>query len=899
MNSNIYPSLLPYPRNKTNIYRQRSSFSSVNKRIGEYDKYQSKTIDEIQKDEIQNLNRNDQKIIQFFEIFTNPIIISAKSNIPTPQRLLQSTIQVPQKSLLDIIGLMKQIFINDVKGIRKLKICSKMITDISTLKDDISIIILSQQQQKQQQQQQQQQQKQSIFKKIGEIVKGLFKKEITTGQISQQEIQKQRGQFELIDVMFTKIIQVFQNLGKTMIDIDLAAFLNAHFEITIGQIFDQLPEFQRELSLQKLRNIKCNFNLLSLAVFLGIESLVVLFILLGANPSLVNQLNQDASYHLIFFQMTFRNIAMRIGWNPSEKKEDKVYSSYNPEIESKIQTIQTYEKIISNIQRIQNPTEKDINLLSDVSRRLTELKNSIQKEQAQQQKSDSLTELKNSIQKEQVQLQKSDSLTIEDLQREIKQILAILQQQQTQQQTQQQENLKQQIQQQTQQQEKLKQQIQQQTLQKQQPQPQQPLQKQFKVGYNFEIYLFSNSKISRILTFLSFFGNGIDLSRLVPQTDIIQKDFIGNTKRFIDVNVELSTLIAMSKEKFLNESSIQKNMNPIYVKYSIYDLLRYFLIFNRFNCANLKKYLGSSSEIQISDTKNIFNFFSNINQPTKPSGLSLFYSLMIENKNISLDHKIELGCLALLQGADPNLIPEYSKLTAQKLGLGAYDIFKISFGSDYSKIIQNFRKFSDLFGENWDDNTQNIKRKLEEQQNTIKYLRNKLNRSSFEELDMQRKFNLMRHEFPVGRSEFNLMRQELPTTPLNKLSTGSTLTHVPSLPYLNLTTVRRPNELNFTKLELPTFPTVNIHKYNTQLLQGGSKIKLRTFHFLEPKSYNEHAFRAEKPIIAGKMAYDFLRTHYKLKKSSSIMFTIEDRQKDRKYNYIGHKVNNKIIIKST
>ena len=83
------------------------------------------------------------------------------------------------------------------------------------------------------------------------------------------------------------------------------------------------------------------------------------------------------------------------------------------------------------------------------------------------------------------------------------------------------------------------------------------------------------------------------------------------------------------------------------------------------------------------------------------------------------------------------------------------------------------------------------------------------------------------------------------------------------------------------------------------VMSGGRKIKLRTFNFLEPKSYNEHAFRAEKPIIAGKMAYDFLRMHYKLKKGSSIVFTIEDRQKDRKYNYIGEKVNNKIIIKST
>jgi hypothetical protein len=876
MNYNINTSLSPYPRNK---YLRRSRFLNINKRIGTYNQERPKTIEEIQEDEIQNLNINDKKIIQFFEIFTNPNIISAKSNIPTPERLLQSQLQGNQQILLDIIGLMKQIFINDIKNIRKLKISSKMIDDISKLKEGILSIISNQQQQPQPQPQQQ-----SIFKKIGEIVKGLFKKEITTGQISQQEIQSEQGQSELINSMFTKIIQAFQKLITKITDVNLAAFLNSHFEITIGQIFDQIPEFQRESSLQKLRNIKCNFNLLSLAVFLGIESLVVLFILLGANPSLVNQLNQDASYHLMFFQMTFRNIAMRIGWNPSEKKEDKVYGSYNPEVESKIQTIQTYEKIINNIQRIQNPTEKDINLISDVSRRLTELKNSIQKEQAQQPPYSNTP--------------KGRSLTIEDLQREIKHILAILQQQQTQQQTQQQEILKQQIQ----QQEILKQQIQQQEILKQQIQ-QQPLQKQFKVGYNFEIYLFSNSKISRILTFLSFFGNGIDLSRLVPQNDTIKKYFYGNARRYIDVKVELSTLIAMSKEKYLNESSILKNMNPIYVKYSIYDLLRYFLIFNQFNSANFKKYLNQNYKIQLSDTKNLFNFFSNINQPTEPSRLTLFYSLMIENKNISLDHKIELGCLALLHGADPNLIPEYSNITAQKLGLNACDIFKISFGSDYNKIIEKFRKFSNLFNQNWNDTAQNIKNKLIEQQSTIEHLRHELNRSSFDELDMQRKFRinklstspLTQSRLPSSQTISGLNLASSSSFPQNKFS-SSILTHVPS--YLNLQTARRPNELNLTQLE---FPTVNINQYNTQQQpwRGGSKIKLRTFHFLEPKSYNEHAFRAEKPIIAGKMAYDFLRTHYKLKKSSSIMFTIEDRQKDRKYNYIGHKVNNKIIIKST
>ena len=120
------------------------------------------------------------------------------------------------------------------------------------------------------------------------------------------------------------------------------------------------------------------------------------------------------------------------------------------------------------------------------------------------------------------------------------------------------------------------------------------------------------------------------------------------------------------------------------------------------------------------------------------------------------------------------------------------------------------------------------------------------------------------------------------------------LTSVPLLPTINLS--MHPTE-SISQNSMLQLPPTNLSSIRSML--GGSKIKLRTFHFLEPKSYNEHAFRAEKPIIAGKMAYDFLRMHYKLKKGSSIMFTIEDRIKDRKYNYIGEKVNNKIIIKST
>ena len=74
MNYNTNSSLLPDPKNK---YLRRSRFLNINKRIGTYNKERPKTIEEIQRDEIQNLQENDPKIIKFFEIFTNQNVILA------------------------------------------------------------------------------------------------------------------------------------------------------------------------------------------------------------------------------------------------------------------------------------------------------------------------------------------------------------------------------------------------------------------------------------------------------------------------------------------------------------------------------------------------------------------------------------------------------------------------------------------------------------------------------------------------------------------------------------------------------------------------------------------------------------------------------------------------------
>jgi hypothetical protein len=258
------------------------------------------------------------------------------------------------------------------------------------------------------------------------------------------------------------------------------------------------------------------------------------------------------------------------------------------------------------------------------------------------------------------------------------------------------------------------------------------------------------------------------------------------------------------------------------------------------------------------------------------------------------------------------------------------DIFKMFLKQDYEKTIQIFKKYSKLFDKaEWDNVLGDFLEKMMMEKSRLKQIeRNQLSSllssqyrskssSNFRFRNQENDERNYRNYNPESSNLTNpLLQQQMnlqlsssnSATPLlqreseyNPLISNSALTSNLINPSLNtesvITTVPsiRPTVGRLSRNKLLPFQEMPMQRFKT----GGSKIKLRTFHFLEPKSYNEHAFRAEKPIIAGKMAYDFLRTHYKLKKESSIMFTIEDRIKDRKYNYIGEKVNNKIIIKST
>ena len=881
--SYINSSLLPDPRNK---YSSRSLYLNTNSRIKNYSSPDSKTtksLREIQIDEIRRIMKDDPKKFKFFQLFANPIIANLDKSEYSFDLKQKVQFKINDEKIFDPIkASMIQVFQKDIRNLNK--ISSEELSKINELKDELFSKV---------QQAQVSPDKQSLLQKFKEFalkIKQKFKGQ--QGQEQQAELEDDK----LITDEFYKIITTLQlYLKQESSPINIAVIINKFFTIKIGDIFGSFPEFTRDGPLKNLLNIQCRFNLLSLAVFLGIEPLVILFLLLGGNPSLTNQYNQDASYQLLFFQMIFRNTAMNVGWKPSDKDEmNTKYKVYDPQIQSKILS---YEKIIRNIQGTEQllpENSKNKEILKGFSEYLRQEINN------RKTQSDKLSET-----------QPSENLTIQGLQKQIEELKKMFMEQAQQRQSQEFQIFKQK-----------------QLQPQQQPQylgqPAQTQQPQFKF-YNFDRYLFNNNKLIRMLTLLSIFGGGIDLSRLVPQTDIAQIYIPGN-KQVLPKRTESSVLISMAKDKFLNEKNIL-GIDSKYVKYSVYDLLRYFLIFNGFDSSNFIKYITgnigytrNNSNLNNDDfiirasrgqqslleqqslieqlkknklintdrilTKNLFNFISNINETSKPFGYSFFFGLA-GNKGISSDHKLELGCIALLQGADPNIMPNIAQNLLSQIDpkLKLCDIFKMFLAGDYERVIRIFKLYSTEFdrGE-WDDKLGDILKKLFAKNEIIKRLeRERLSSSMSSNLRRRTGSNFSFLEQPISQDNSWLRRKE--NKPSNQEFQKS---------MRPIQQIEQPSMLK----QVPVLPTINLSQYSDPLL-GGSKIKLRTFHFLEPKSYNEHAFRAEKPIIAGKMAYDFLRTHYKLKKESSIMFTIEDRIKNKKYNYIGEKVNNKIIIKST
>jgi len=872
----------------------RSSYSTIFNNNSTYRSNETtkKSLDEIQKDEIQRIMRVDPKQFEFLQVFVNPLIngtgINKKGQIKSFDLRNKAKFKIVNEDILvPIITSMIDLFKKDVRKLRK--ISNEDIANILSLKEELFGQVRKAEMSEQT--------KTSLFQKFKEFVATKFKPKPKQLQLAQSQIEQSvDDEARMLTDIFFKIITAVQQLGKDKSKENIAVVINKFFTITMDKLFSHFPEFTRAGPLQNLiKQVKqgqkgtvimgYRFNLLSLAVFLGIEPLVVLFLFLGGDPSLTNQDNQDASYHLLFFQMSFRNVAMNVGWNPRDKDESKTeYKAYDPQFQSRTTS---FEKLIRNIQSTQQ-----LQGISQENQKILDEFMSYLRNQAQPQV-------------QQPQQQEITQNSIQEIKREVQELKKMIQNQTQEKEMKRFQEFK--------------------KSQPQQPQPQN--------YYNFDKYLFNNNKLRRMLTFLSIFGQGIDLSRLVPQAEPAQLYVVGNVQSYPKMS-KSSVLINMAKDKYLNEKVII-GIDSKYVKYSVYDLLRYFLIFNGFDSSNLNQknvsvlnpvqnvspstLLLTQSSNQLLKVRNStpslmntlpFNFISNPNQTSDPFNYSFFFYL-IANKGISANHKLELGCIALLQGSDPNIMPNFAQNLLSQIdpNLRLCDIFKMFLVSDYERIIKIFKMYSDEFEKGiWDDKLEKFMETLQNQQEIIKYLQREQLSSQMSRNLRSRMYNNS-SQYPENRSIFNeshtisqqekgwlsKIRDRLPSIP-NSFRKPQQQEVLPQEPMITT----QPYVQSYSPNQNSSFPSISdISQYPITGMAGGSKIKLRTFHFLEPKSYNEHAFRAEKPIIAGKMAYDFLRMHYKLKKGSSIMFTIEDRMKDRKYNYIGHKVNNKIIIKST
>lgn len=877
--------------NKNEKYMNRSSYSTIFNNNSTYRSKETtkKSLDEIQKDEIQRIIRVDPKQFEFLQVFVNPLIsgtgINKKGQIQSFDLRNKVKFKIrpedEMKIFKPIIISMIELFKKDVRKLRK--ISNDDIKDILSLKKELFGQVI-------QAEMSQDTKRTSLFQKFKEFVAIKFKPKPKQPQLTESQIyQLIEDEAKMLTDIFFRIIITVQNLGKDKSEENIAVVINKFFTIKMDDIFGFFPEFQRDGPLKKLivkqgpkgiEKMACRFNLLSLAVFLGIEPLVVLFLFLGGDPSLTNQDNQDASYHLLFFQMSFRNVAMNVGWNPSDKDElTTEYKAYDPQFQSRTTSFQKLIRNIQSTQQLQGISSENQKILGEF---MSYLRNQAQqpptvKEQSAQSEQNSIQEIKK-------ELEQLKQLIISQSQQKEKEQFNKFKAQQSQGTT---------------------------------AQPQQ--QKNY---YNFDKYLFNNNKLRRMLTFLSIFGQGIDLSRLVPQAEPAQLYVVGNLQSYPKI-AKSSVLINMAKDKYLNENIII-GIDSKYVKYSVYDLLRYFLIFNGFDSATLNQKNVSRSNQQFSQSSNVsnssqlimnklpFHFISNINQTSDPFNYSFFFYL-IANKGISANHKLELGCIALLQGSDPNIMPNFAQNLLSQIdpNLRLCDIFKMFLVGDYERIIKIFKMYSNKFDKGeWENTLGKFMETLYNQQKIIERLERERLSSQMSSYLRSRRYNNS-SQYPANTSIFN----QSPTIQQQPQQKKSWFSRVgdgfrsfnpfgkqqqevsPAGPVI----MTEPYVKSYSSNQNSSFPSISdISKFPPITgMSGGSKIKLRTFHFLEPKSYNEHAFRAEKPIIAGKMAYDFLRTHYKLKKGSSIMFTIEDRQKDRKYNYIGEKVNNKIIIKST
>ena len=713
---------------------------------------------------------------------------------------------------------------------------------------------------------------------------------------------------KIITSLFMYITNILINRKQFTIDAMYSFCINTSFPVRIDDLFKDF-NYQPFIQNYMGKNYIIHFSIFSLAVFLGLESVIIFFTLMGGNPSLQNINYEDSASNLIFWQLLFRKYAndskiLPVSTNKTTKIDQEISnlkeillqssnsnSSFKTSIQTRIDFLEKKRKEKSNIDTIIGRS-----LIPDIDSKKTEIdskKTEIDQEinylealllKTNQTKNSDLhiqtTNLISALKKKRDQLLiRNSKLNITNEQQQLDQ--QQLEQQQLKKNIKSLRNAVSNLQMKSQSQQLTQPQ---QLTQLQQPQltpPQQQQQPNFML-----LYLLDNDKLCRILFFISLFNNGIDLSNMFNVNPMIsnQTGFFSKstpTQLPRSVNNE-SPLILMC------ESNLELKND----KYDVYYLIKKFIMFNKY----------SQNASQPNRQRNMFNFFKNINQASNSSYTPLFK--LIENTLIDSKNKIELVQLMLLQGADPNVSP--NKMTNLR------DLYINKFGNNFLSLFKRYTSFFN--SDNWlSENNRILKQQFGQQQFGIQQQFgqqpfgsqpfNQENQAFIlelvKEIKQYKSYEQFITDFRNSLFDSNtLLLFKYYIENSNENNINNLFMNFNNKPYNNLKNVliseiyNKIQQQSSEQFQSPQFQ-------QRRLIQAaGSKIILRTFHFPKPQTYNEHAFRAKKPIIAAENAYEFLKTHYKIGKKL-ISFIIEDRQKHRKYKYSAEtKKNGEIILKS-
>jgi len=360
-------------------------------------------------------------------------------------------------------------------------------------------------------------------------------------------------------------------------------------------------------------------------------------------------------------------------------------------------------------------------------------------------------------------------------------------------------------------------------------------------------YFVVDQRIEYILTLLGSV-RGIDLSAIV-KTEVPTAMKILNASSTQSVKYKQTNILCfLSKEDILlNDMMIYGHQSMMNAN-TAYNILSFVLTYNNFNMN------GKS-----------LHFFDDVNSQEIPTGITPLFYVLGNRTLVNIEQKVDLIKLFISQGADPTILPDWEQMTTVKM----------PFFKNICNLIQLYYQ-GPVY--------QQINSVLSENKKYVKQCQTFVQGRSAQDIisEYQRQIAYLTKETEFQANVIRQLREgsseDMPEEMQSSQELSPPLPTSFSTPYSNETSLNTPR---ISESYQPGLTSEGMENFS-----GGKKIQLRTFHFPKGDKFSGRAFRAVKPKIAAENAYDFIKTKYNISKKE-IMFTIEDREKDKKYNYTG------------